>query len=62
MVRMTLWTKFDEPVTVVQLPPFNPPADVVMWGERIFVWHDDESKYIEGLLFVIPAPVEHPPV
>jgi hypothetical protein len=41
------------------IPVFNPPADAVLWGERLFVYHREEPDgtrvYREGMAWVVPA-------
>ena len=43
-------------VEEVVIPRFNPPADVVLWGSRFFIYRDDENgqrTYREGMLWPV---------
>lgn len=42
-------------VTTVQTPPFQIPADVIVWGERFFV-RDPAGEYREGMAYAVPVP------
>lgn len=45
-----LVTRDDQFVADVIIPRFNPPADILLWGERWFIFRD-EDKYHNGLRF-----------
>lgn len=53
-MTITLTTNIGELVRTVQIPPFNPPPEVVTWGARTFVRRHDLT-YMEGLAY--PAEV-----
>lgn len=50
----TLYTASGEPVTNVRHPPFNPPPDVIIWGNRTFV-RRETGKYTEAFAVVLPT-------
>lgn len=49
-------------VTFVEIPPFTPLPDVILWGARTFIRDPHESeqdpnqpvKYVEGFCFAVP--------
>jgi hypothetical protein len=45
--HVKLFTRSGEYVTTVTVPPFNPPAEVIVWGQRFFVL--TSGTYREGL-------------
>lgn len=65
MAKAKLYTRDGQFVADVDMPPFNPPADVIVWGTRHFVlrqgvtgiepWYD----YAEGMVWYCndPQPV-----
>lgn len=48
-----LYTKANEFVVAAEIPPFEPPPEILMWGERVFR-HESEDRYTEGLAWFIP--------
>lgn len=47
---MALFTRSGDYVTTVRLPPFEPPAEAIQWGSRIFILTN--GAYKEGILWV----------
>ena len=56
----TLRTRDGALVARVYVPPFHPYAEVLMWGERFFVWDQQRKGYFEALCFWIPPALEVP--
>lgn len=54
MATIDLLTRLGEPVTTVQVSDMAISAEVVMWGQRIFV-RNDAGEYREGLLVMAQA-------
>jgi hypothetical protein len=56
-----LYTRAGDFVASIELPPFNPPADVVIWGQRTFVFAEPilgiepYLRYREGLAWWCPG-------
>lgn len=59
MIKTELFTRAGEYVIVVMIPPFNPPAEAVIWGSRIFI-RNEKGKYVEGLAFHVTEMLEVP--
>ncbi len=59
-IQVPLLTRTGELVTTVGIPNFTPPAEVIQWGSRIFVYNNASQGYYEGLLYYVPeeAPEE----
>ncbi len=55
MEKVNLYTRNGDFVAVVEVPTFEPPTDVVVWGERFFILRDE--KYFEGLAYYVPVPL-----
>jgi ribosomal protein L37E len=51
MTKTELYTKSGEFVAAVLVPPFNPPAEAIQYGSRVFILGAD-GRYREGLLYV----------
>lgn len=55
--RVWLVTRDDQFVADVVVPRFNPPADVLLWGERWFVFRDEDANklrtYREGMMWPV---------
>lgn len=59
-MKISLWVD-NEYVTTLEIPPFNPPPGVVMWGSRIFHLMPragiDENgcwRYVEVFAYYVP--------
>ena len=59
----TLYTRDNQPVIQVDVPPFDPPPEVIIYGTRCFVRetftrYTMKPRYIEGLAWhpIIAAP------
>lgn len=50
MVPTRLYTRSGGYVVTVHVPPFNPQAEVISWGSRIFVRNPD-GAYREGIIW-----------
>jgi hypothetical protein len=59
MHKVKLTTRDGGFVTEIQVPPLNPPYEVVVWGQRVFVWDGATQTYREGLMFVDPSTFIH---
>ena len=53
-----LYTHDGQLVVSVHVPPLNPPADVLLWGDRYFLWNEQRRQYREGVCFWIPPQLE----
>ena len=45
-------------VTEAEVPPFNQPPDVLLWGSRVFRFlrlDDGVAVYVEAFAFTVPA-------
>jgi hypothetical protein len=55
--RVWLVIRDDRFVASVVIPRFNPPADVLLWGERWFVFRDEDANklrtYREGMMWPV---------
>jgi len=47
MMKCRLFTKAHEHVVDVEIPPFNEPPDVLIWGERIFKLVNTTAGFVE---------------
>lgn len=62
MAKAKLYTREGRFVADVDMPPFNPPADVVVWGTRHFVFRrrgeggDTYDDYFEGMAWHCTEP------
>jgi hypothetical protein len=56
-IPTTLYTNDGDEVVTVNVPPFNPPAEILQWGARYFVYDVIDKRYIEGMLYFVP-PIE----
>lgn len=55
-----LYTKSGGFVAVTQMPPFNPPPEMILWGARSFFYQSydavlGEASYREGIVWVDPS-------
>lgn len=57
-VEVELLTRDKQFVTKVTIPRMTPPAEVVMWGTRLFV--NSPAGYVEGIM-VVPMQEIWPP-
>lgn len=60
-MKVMLTTRNGDFVSEVALPPFMPPAEIVVWGQRYFVLSNevqtaDELVYREALPWYVPPP------
>lgn len=53
MKWVRLYTRAGDYVATAQVPQFDPPADVIQWGNRFFVLDNtgEQLRYREGLLY-----------
>jgi hypothetical protein len=49
-----LLTRTGELVTLVTIPPMNPPPEMVCWGQRLFV-RNERGEYREGCCWFAPG-------
>ena len=49
METVILETRDTQFVARVEVPPFNPPAEIILWGSRYFIQTQDPNTYREGL-------------
>jgi hypothetical protein len=64
MHKVKLYTRLKEYVTTVTVPVMTPPAEVIGWGSRLFVYGPD-GVYREGVAWVVTGqdmPVDEDPV
>lgn len=60
MVKVPLLTRNGEFVVTVEVPPFQPPADIIIWGARIFSrterrGHGETgADYLEAFAYMVP--------
>ena len=54
LIPTTLYTNDGDEVVTVHVPAFTPPAEVLQWVARIFVYDPIDKHYTEGMLYVIP--------
>jgi hypothetical protein len=40
-------------VVKVTIPYFSPRAEVLVWGERIFIWVEERKRYEEGMCYAV---------
>lgn len=57
LVATTLYTNDGEEVVTVNVPAFVPPAEILQWGARYFVYDPIAAQYTEGMLYFVP-PIE----
>lgn len=50
MEQIPLYTRDGAYVCDVYVPPFTPPAEMLVWGQRYFARRAD-GKYYEGLAY-----------
>lgn len=51
-MKAKLCTSEGELVTEVEMPPFAGPPDVVIWGQRVFVFIDEGEAWDEvGIIY-----------
>ena len=53
MEMIPLYTRAGEFVVDVVVPPFTPPAEVLVWGVRFFARRED-GKYCEAMAYFVP--------
>lgn len=61
-MKIELYTRTGEFIAAAQIPEFDYPPDIVLWGERIFhtdfllvdTADDDSYGYSEATTYVIP--------
>lgn len=49
MEKVKLYTRDGRYVVTIIMPVFNPQAEAILWGQRVFVLRD--GKYYEGLMW-----------
>jgi hypothetical protein len=54
VIETKLYTRSGDYVTTVLVPPFKPLAEVIGWGDRLFVYDRTAHQYREGLMFIVP--------
>lgn len=54
MEPIELYTKDGGYVTTLQVPRFNSPAEVIIWGQRVFVPDREAGRYREAFAYVVP--------
>jgi len=54
MRPIELYTREGAYVTTVQVPDFKPPAEILVWGVRMFVLDAEHGKYREAFAYVVP--------
>jgi len=54
LVERQLLTRDGRHVARIRMPDFQPPAEVVMWGNRVFVWSPASFSYYEGVCWYPP--------
>ncbi len=55
MEKIDLFTRGGDFVTSVQIPVFNPKAEILLWGSRYFYYNESKNQYLEGLCFWVPS-------
>jgi hypothetical protein len=50
MFDVKLYTRDGRYVITLTVPPLSPPAEVIAWGQRVFV-RNEQGHYCEGLLW-----------
>jgi len=63
MERIVLRTRDDKEVATIEVPPFTPPAEVIVWGQRFFVLvagdpPDATPRYREGMAWFAASLVQ----
>jgi hypothetical protein len=53
LIATDLFTRDGGFVATVNVPPFTPPAEVLQWGSRYFVYDKIDGRYYEGLLYFV---------
>lgn len=51
MIKIKLFTRDGLYVTTVMVPDFNPMAEAIVWGSRIFFYSHNPAGYREGLAY-----------
>jgi hypothetical protein len=51
MMPTVLLTRTGEPVTAIEVPPMEPPPEIVCWGSRFFV-RNAAGEYREGFCYL----------
>ena len=59
MIKTKLFTRSGEYVVTVMMPPFQPQAEAIVWGARMFFLRAD-GTYSEGLAFHVTEMLEVP--
>lgn len=61
-MQVNLYTAAGDFVAEVEIPPFNRMPEILVWGERHFIWHEDPASvidgkvgYVEAFAFWVPA-------
>lgn len=47
-MEVKLFTASGDFVATVAIPPFQTMPEVLIWGQRVFVWHGDPASAIDG--------------
>lgn len=47
-MKVKLFTADGGFVAEVEIAPFQTMPEVLIWGARVFVWHDDPASQIDG--------------
>lgn len=55
-MKARLLTRTGHFVAEVDLPPFRPSPEILLWGSRYFYRRDDSNLYHEGLAWFIAGP------
>ena len=53
MQKVKLLTRHGEFVCMIVMPTFIIMPEIVIWGSRHFVWHEDKEEYREGCAIVV---------
>lgn len=57
MTKVVLYSRYWQPITAVDVPPFATMPDVITWGFRAFVLQIN-GKYREGHVWSVLPPME----
>ncbi len=58
LIDVNLYTKNNEFVATIQCPNMNPPADILLWGERHFI-RQGNDEYHEGFCVAVMTEEEY---
>lgn len=42
-------------VTTVEIPEFDPPAEIIVWGQRYFIRSEKAGTYMEAMVAWAPV-------